>query len=161
DRSPADITEDFVTAAGTVDGLDIKTRELLLQHWHAKNPVNGHKKIFIFSPGYKEDKSAFYPEISAFSNAGHDAFVMDHQWMGLSDGKPGKVDRGFGVARDVAAVVAHVDAWAKTQYEDYEIVLVGNSMGAGAGIVGAVGLNDANRIQLTGGVMPKAVPMIL
>jgi len=82
---------------------------------------------------------------------------MDQQWAGYSQGSPGGLDRGFGVARDVAAVAAFAHQVAPSE----QLVLFGNSMGAGPGVLGAATLNDAGKMQLDGPQMPRGVPLVL
>lgn len=88
---------------------------------------------------------------------GDDVIVMDHQWAGYTQGSPGGLDRGFGVARDVAAVAAFAHEVAPNE----KLVLFGNSMGGGPGALGAATLNDNGLVQLDGPAMPRGVPLVL
>jgi len=174
-RTPAEVTEHYVTARGSVDGQPIDPRRIFVQTWAAvKEPSSAdgkmlpndspRGKIIVLSPVYMETVRHFYAEVDALSRAGNDVLVMDHQWAGFSDGRRGVVDRGFGVARDVAAVTAFANQWAREKYPNdpqHEVILVGNSMGAGPGVFGAVALNDAGKIKLDGAPMPKGLSAVL
>lgn len=162
DRSPAEVTEGFLTASGKVDGQNITPREVFWQRWAATAPASG--KVIVISPGFQETGRNFYEQIALLNAAHHEVIVMDHQWAGYTKGgEAGGLDRGFGVARDVAAVAAFAQAWADEEFKDkaHEVVLLGNSMGAGPGVLGASVLNDAGKIQLDGAQMPKGLKMIL
>jgi pimeloyl-ACP methyl ester carboxylesterase len=160
-RTPADVTETFVKASGSVDGQRIEDREIFVQHW---SPVGANPtgKVFVVSPGYQETGRSFYEQVDMLTRKGNDVFVMDQQWAGYSGGRPGAIDRGFGVARDVASVSAYANQFAKAQYPSgNQVILFGNSMGAGPGVVGALALNDAGKIALDGPSMPQGLSAIL
>lgn len=161
DRQPKDVTEGFVHAAGTVDGQPIEARELFWQRWAPTAPPSG--KVVVVSPGFQETGRNFLEQVQLLNAQGHDVVVMDHQWAGYSRGNPGGLDRGFGVARDVAAMAAFAQQLADETYGSapHEVVLFGNSMGAGPGVLGALTLNDAGRIQLEGAQMPRGLDAVL
>lgn len=162
DRTPADVTEGFVTASGKVDNHYIAPREVFWQRWAAKAPASG--KVVVISPGFQETGRNFYEQVALLNAAHHDVIVMDHQWAGLTKGgAEGGIDRGYGVARDVAVVAAFAQTWADKNFkaQPHEVILLGNSMGAGPGVLGAAVLNDADKIQLDGAAMPKGLKMIL
>lgn len=160
DRHPKDVTDGFVTAKGSVDGQPIADRQLFFQRWKPVGEPSG--KVVVVSPGFQETGRNFYEQIDLLNRQGHDVVVMDHQWAGHSQGEPGGLDRGFGVARDVAAVAAMAAELAQAEYGDKaKVVLYGNSMGAGPGVLGALTLNDAGKIQLDGAQMPKGLDAVL
>jgi|CXWL01.1.fsa_nt_gi alpha-beta hydrolase superfamily lysophospholipase len=162
DRAPSEVTEGFVTASGKVNGQHIAPREVFWQRWAAKAPASG--KVVVVSPGFQETGRNFYEQIAMLNRAHHEVIVMDHQWAGYTKGgEAGGLDRGFGVARDVAAVAAFAQKWADGEFKDkpHEVVLMGNSMGAGPGVLSASVLNDAGKLQLDGEQMPKGLKMIL
>ena len=118
----------------------------------------------MVSPGFQETGRNFYEQIQLLNNEGHDVVVMDHQWAGYTSGKKGALDRGFGVARDVAAVAAQAAQIAQKEYgaiPGSEVVLLGNSMGAGPGVLGAITLNDQGKLSLDGPQMPRGLKAIL
>jgi pimeloyl-ACP methyl ester carboxylesterase len=115
----------------------------------------------LISPGFQETGRNFYEQIQLLNAQGHDVFVMDHQWAGHSDGKKGGLDRGFGVARDVAAMAGHVQAMLEAEGGENELVLFGNSMGGGPGVLGALCLNDSDQIHLDGPAMPRGLSALL
>jgi alpha-beta hydrolase superfamily lysophospholipase len=154
-RKPADVTEGFVFARGSVDGQKIDDRRIFWQRWKPIGKPSG--RMVVISPGFQETGRSFYEQIQLLNKEGDDVIVMDQQWAGYSDGTPGGLDRGFGVARDVAAVAA----FAAEQAPNEKLVLFGNSMGAGPGVLGAATLNDQGLIQLQGPAMPKGVPIVL
>lgn len=175
-RTPAQVSDAYVTARGSVDGRPIPTRQIFVQHWApvqegaigADGKLVAHAaptgKVFVISPGYQETGRNFYKQIDALTRQGHDVVVMDHQWAGYTEGSPGGIDSGFGVARDVAAVAAYANQLAARLYPSSpkrEVVLVGNSMGAGRGVIGAMAMNDAGKIDLQGAEMPKNLSAIV
>jgi alpha-beta hydrolase superfamily lysophospholipase len=162
DRTPAEVTEGFVTASGKVDGESIESREIFWQRFRPTTEPSG--KMIVLSPGFQETGRNFYEQIQKMNALGHDVVVMDHQWSGESEGRAGGLDRGFGASRDVAAVAAHANQMLQQEYgqhPDKELVLFGNSMGAGPGVLGAVTMNDNGLMELDGPPMPKGVRTIL
>jgi alpha-beta hydrolase superfamily lysophospholipase len=119
----------------------------------------------VISPGFQETGRNFYEQISKFNKTGNDVIVMDHQWAGQTNGgEPGGLDRGFGVARDVAAMAAFAAGISEKEYGNipgHEVILFGNSMGAGPGVLGAMVLNDNGKIKLEGSQMPVGLKAIL
>lgn len=159
-RDPSQVTDGFVHAAGSVGGRDIAPRELFFQKFAPIGDPSG--KVVVVSPGFQETGRTFYEQIEAMNKAGHEVIVMDHQWAGQSDGSKGGIDSGFGVARDVAAMAAYAAKVAKETYgAEGEVVLFGNSMGAGPGVLGALALNDAGMVKLDGDPMPKGLKAVL
>tara|TARA_B100000609_G_C17222795_1_gene441759 strand:- start:8878 stop:10164 length:1287 start_codon:yes stop_codon:yes gene_type:complete len=161
-RTPAEVTEGFVTAAGKVDGQEIPPRELFYQRFAPSSTPSG--KVIVLSPGFQETGRNFYEQIEQLNKEGHDVIVMDHQWAGQSDGQPGRVDSGFGVARDVAAMTAFAQQVVDSEYTDNPdagVMLYGNSMGAGPGVLGAILMNDNDMIELEGAPMPEGVDAYL
>lgn len=160
-RTPSQVIDGFVPARGSVDGKRIADRDVFIQRWKPTAPPTG--KVVVVSPGFQETGRNFYEQIDLLNRQGHEVVVMDHQWAGRSRGaKAGGLDRGYGVARDVAAVAAEAASLAQREYgAKGEVVLLGNSMGAGPGVLGALTLNDAGKIQLQGKQMPKGLNAIL
>lgn len=156
-RSPADVTEGFVSAKGTVCGEPIADRELFVQRWRPTAEPTG--KVIVLAPGFQETGRNFYEQIDKLNRQGHDVLVLDQQWGGHSSGgSPGGLDRGFGVARDVAAVMAEAQDIVQSDYGKVpgsEVVPVGNSMGAGAGVFSALVLMQDNEIKLSSGELPR------
>jgi alpha-beta hydrolase superfamily lysophospholipase len=159
-RTPAEITEGFVRAEGRVMGQTIAPRNVFWQRFRPIGRANG--KVVVLSPGFQETGRNFIEQVQALNKQGFDVVVMDHQWAGQTQGgQPGGLDRGFGVARDVAAVAAY--AQAEIVKKDYaqspqaELILFGNSMGAGPGVLAAMTLNDQNQLQLSGPAMPQGL----
>lgn len=160
-RKPDEVVDAFVSAKGTVDGNLIAPRDVFTQLWKPIGEPSG--KVLVLSPGFLQTGRNFYEQIDLLNRQGHEVLVMDHQWAGYSSGEKGGIDRGFGVARDVAAVAAHAQQRAQSAYPDRSprVVLVGTSMGAGAGVFGATLMNDAGKIQLDGPQMPKGLSAVL
>jgi alpha-beta hydrolase superfamily lysophospholipase len=161
DRQPGEVTEGFLRAAGSVDGEDIAPREIFWQRWAPTAPPSG--KVVVISPGFQETGRNFLEQVQLLNAQGHDVVLMDHQWAGYTKGNPGGLDRGYGVARDVAATAAFAQQLADREYagRPHEVVLFGNSMGAGPGVLGALALNDAGKVQLEGAQMPKGLSAVL
>ena len=158
-RDPSTVSEGFVQAKGSVNGEAIAPRELFYQRFAPTAAPSG--KLIVISPGFQETGRNFYEQIQKMNDAGHEVIVMDHQWAGQSDGSPGGLDRGFGVARDVAAMAAHAQRIVDDSDTLDEVVLFGNSMGAGPGVLGALTLNDAGKIALDGPAMPRGLKAVL
>ena len=155
DRRPGDVVDGFVAARGSVDGQSIAPRDVFVQHWKPVGQPNG--TTVVVSPGFLQTGRNFYEQIDLLNRRGYDVVVMDHQWAGWGSGAKGGIDRGFGIARDLAAVTAHAQSLKK----DNRVVLLGTSMGAGAGVLSAVTMNDAGKIALEGAQMPKGVSGVL
>ena len=152
-RTPTDVEDKLVHASGSVNGADIKDRDVFTQKWRATGaPKN---ETVVISPGFLETGRNYTEQIQLLNAKGYDVVVMDHQWAGLSSGKKGGIDRGFGIARDVAAVVA--DAAQSGQ----RVSIMGTSMGGGAGATLAVLMNNAGKVKLNGPPMPKNVDAVL
>ena len=158
-REPGDIKDGLVQARGSVDGHAIAPRDVFIQTFEPIGTPSG--KTIVMSPGFLESGRNYVEQAQLLNKAGLEVVVLDHQWAGLSSGNNhGGIDRGFGIARDVAAVVADVAARAPQQ----QIVLVGTSMGAGPGALGAVLMADAGKIHLDradGAQMPRGLNAVL
>ncbi len=152
---PANVSDHIVKAQGSVDGHAIAPRELFVQRFAPQGKPSG--QTFVLSPGFLETGRNHLEQAQLLTKRGHAVVVLDHQWAGLSQGDRGGIDRGFGVARDVAAVVA----WTHGQDPQSKITVVGTSMGGGAGATGAVLMNDLGKIDLDGPPMPTGVDLIL
>lgn len=157
-RSPDDVVDGFVAARGAVDGHAIAPREVFTQTWKPSGTPSG--QTIVVSPGFLETGRNYVEQIQLLNARGHEVIALDHQWAGLSSssegrGASGGIDRGFGIARDVAAVTAQAAASSR------KVTLVGTSMGAGAGVLGAVLMNDAGKLQLDGPPMPKGLSAVL
>ena len=160
DRHPGEVTEGYVRAAGSVDGQPIEPRDVFWQRWAPTAPPTG--KVVVVSPGFQETGRNFLEQVQLLNAEGHEVVVMDHQWAGYTRGQRGAIDRGYGVARDVAAVAACAQTLVEAQgHADGEVVLFGNSMGAGPGVLGALALNDSGRLQLEGPQMPRGLNAVL
>src|SRR5690606_32433287 len=151
--------EGYVRAAGSVDGQAIEPRDVFWQRWAPTAPASG--KVVVISPGFQETGRNFLEQVQLLNAQGHEVVVMDHQWAGYSRGERGAIDRGYGVARDVAAVAAFAQTLVDAREGGGEVVLFGNSMGAGPGVLGALALNDSGRRELEGPQMPKGLNAVL
>jgi alpha-beta hydrolase superfamily lysophospholipase len=160
DRTPGEVSDHVVKASGSVDGHAIAARDLFVQRFAPQGPPDGRGasgKTIVVSPGFLETGRNYHEQADLLTRQGHAVVVLDHQWAGLSEGDKGGIDRGFGIARDVAAVTA----WAHAQSPGDQIVLLGTSMGGGAGATGAALMNDQGLVKLEGPPMPKGVDVIL
>lgn len=161
DRTPDEVSEHVVRAAGSVAGQAIEPRDVFTQLWAAKGVPTG--RVVVLSPGFQETWRDYSEVIDQLNAKGHEVLVMDHQWASETDQNPGGLDRGSGVARDVAAVMAKAAELAKDRHgDDGTVVLAGVSMGGGPGAAGAAVFAAADEIALEGGVkVPKRVPTAL
>jgi alpha-beta hydrolase superfamily lysophospholipase len=161
-RAPGDCVDGFVKARGSVDGHAIAPRDVFTQTWKPSEGVKPSGKTVVISPGFLESGRNYTEQIQLLNKQGHEVVVMDHQWAGLTGdptkgdngGAKGHIDRGFGIARDVAAVAAHLASQGK------DVTIAGTSMGGGAGAVGAWVMNDQDKIQLEGPRMPKGLSVL-
>ena len=158
-RKPEDVVDAFVSAKGSVDGQAIAPREVFTQRWKPVGEPSG--TVVVLSPGFLQTGRNFYEQVDLLNRQGHEVLVMDHQWAGYSSGPKGGIDRGFGVARDVAAVTAQAQKLASENDPNARVVLMGTSMGAGAGVLSAITMNDAGKVQLEGPAMPKGLSAVL
>ena len=162
-RTPDEVTEGFCTASGSVGGVRLEPREIF---WQRFKPIGTpNHRVVIVSPRFGETGRSYYDLIQVMNLAGFEAFVMDHQWAGQSDGKPGQIDRGYGVARDVAAMVAYAHSLLEREEEESgvqkELILVGKALGASAGVLSALVMNDAGELKLDGRAMPQGLSGVL
>ena len=138
-RTPDQVTDMFVNASGSANGENIPARQIFCQRFKPTTSPNG--KVVVVSPGFLESGRNFYEQADMLNKRGYDVLIMDHQWAGYTKGgKPGLADRGFGVARDTAAVTAFAKNLLDKEYASYnkkEVLIIGNSMGAGPGALGA------------------------
>ncbi len=158
-RTPSEVTDHFVTAGGSVNGRDVPDRDIFTQRFKPTGEPSG--KVLVLSPGFQETGRNFYEQIDKLNQLGHEVVVMDHQWAGQTDGKKGGLDSGFGVARDVAAVAAYAQTLVDNEPGLDEVILYGNSMGAGPGVIGAMTLNDNGLIDLDGPQMPQGLRAVV
>ena len=154
-KVPADVSDHVVKASGSVDGQAIAPRDLFVQRFAPQGAPSG--QTFVLSPGFLETGRNHLEQAELLSQQGHAVVVVDQQWAGLSEGARGGIDRGFGIARDVAAIAA----WAAAEDPKAKITLVGTSMGGGAGAFGAALMNDLGKVALDGPAMPQGVDCIL
>lgn len=159
DRHPSTVQDGFVKASGSVNGQAIADRQLFYQRFSPTTEPSG--KMVLVSPGFQETGRHFYEQIQLMNAAGHDVVVMDHQWAGQSEGEAGGIDRGYGVARDVAVMAAAVAQMQQVDYPEGEVILFGNSMGGGPGVLGALTLNANQQIALKGPAMPQHLKAVL
>lgn len=158
-RKPEDVVDAVIPARGSVDGQAIAPRDVFTQRWKPIGDPSG--TIVMLSPGFLQTGRNFYEQVDLLNRQGHEVLVMDHQWAGYGSGSKGGIDRGFGVARDVAAVAAHAQQLAEARTPKARVVLMGTSMGAGAGVFSAITMNDAGKVQLEGPAMPKGLSAVL
>ncbi len=161
-RTPADVTEVLIDAAGSVRGLPIAPRQIFVQRWRPVGRPTG--RVVGFAPNYPETAEPFYEQIHQINERGHDVIAMHQQWAGMSEGRPGAVDRGFGVARDVAAVAAWAEAMRRAEYGDVpgsRVVLYGHGMSAGPGVLSALVLEANGALELDGQEMPAGLSALL
>lgn len=162
-RTPAELTEGFVSAKGQVNGVKIADRELFWQRFHPQGEPTG--KVIVMLPGFLQTGRNFYEQADALSKAGHDVLIMDQQWGGQTKGgEAGHVDRGYGITRDVAAMAAYAQTHREKTYPGKagsEVILMGTSLGGGPGTFAALTLNEQNLIALEGPPMPKGLKAVL
>ena len=160
-RTPADVTETFIRTTSIVTGAEeLAPRDLFVQRWKPVGKPSG--KVFVISPGFLETGRNYYEQAQLLNAEGHDVVILDHQWAGYTADvrhgvKKGGIDRGFGIARDVAEAAAYGNELLESDYGTHpnkQLVLIGTSMGGGPGVLGALALYDAGRISMKGSI-PK------
>jgi pimeloyl-ACP methyl ester carboxylesterase len=157
DRRPSEVTETFVRTTAKVEGVPLADRDLFVQRWRPIGKPSG--KVFVIAPGFLETGRNYYEQAQLLNAQGHEVVIMDQQWAGYSADVQkgvvkGGIDRGFGIARDVAEAAAYGNEILEHEYgqhPDKQLVLVGTSMGGGPGLLGALKLYDAGRIKLGAG----------
>ena len=161
-RTPANVTEGFCTASGSVDGVRLLPREIFWQRFKPTGQAIG--RFVVVSPRFGETGRDYYDAVCAMNQEGFDVVVLDHQWAGQSEGSPAELDRGYGVARDVAAVGAWVSQVQEREYglvPGAKVILAGKGLGASAGVLGALTLTDAGLLKLDGAQMPAGLHGVL
>ncbi|MEQ9502450.1 MAG: alpha/beta fold hydrolase [Deltaproteobacteria bacterium] len=159
-RAPSEVNEHIVRASGSVANQSIEARDVFTQLWAAKGTPSG--RVVVLSPGFQETWRDFVDVVDKINANGHDVLVMDHQWSSETDENAGGMDRGNGVARDVASVMAKAAELARERHgEDGTVILAGNSMGGGPGAAGAAAHIAAGTMALDGAAPPTGVPMAL
>lgn len=157
DRHPRDVTEGFIQAAGQVNGESIAPRDIFWQRFKPVGEPSG--KLVVMFPGFLQTGRNFYEQVALLNQDGHDVMVMDQQWAGQTKGgKSGGVDRGFGIARDVAAMTAYAQTQLEADYGQdprHELILMGTSLGGGPGVMGALTLQANGKMALEGPAMPE------
>jgi alpha-beta hydrolase superfamily lysophospholipase len=152
DRHPREVTEGFLDVGESrVGGHPVAPRRIFFQRWRPAPSAVSTGVVAVISPGYQETGRNFHEQTDLLTRKGHEVIVFDHQWAGYTYApgarlRPGFVDRGFGVARDVAAAGALASALAG---DGGRVVLVGTSMGAGPGVLGALALSGAGQLELS------------
>jgi pimeloyl-ACP methyl ester carboxylesterase len=153
-RRPSEVTETFVRTSAQVKGAPLADRDLFVQRWRPIGKPSG--KVFVIAPGFLETGRNYYEQAQLLNQQGHEVVIMDQQWAGYSADAvkgvvKGGIDRGFGIARDVAEAAAYGNEILEREYGNApgkQLVLVGTSMGGGPGVLGALKLYDAGRIDL-------------
>lgn len=163
ERTPSEVTDGFVRAAGKVNGHQIPEREVFYQRFKPVGEPSG--KMVVMFPGFLQTGRNFYEQVQLLNKQGHDVIVMDQQWAGQTKGgKDGGVDRGYGITRDVAAVAAYAQTQLDADYKNHpgkELILMGTSLGGGPGVIGALTMSENNKLELEGPPMPKQVKAVL
>ncbi len=158
-RTPEEVTDGFVAARGSIDGMQIAPRDVFYQRWKPIGKPTG--EVYVIAPGFLETGRNYHERAMELNRRGADVIIMDQQWAGYTKGgSAGGIDRAFGISRDVAAVTAFASQVAEREYganSGRQVILMGISMGGGPGVVGALTLNDAGRIKLEGAQMPKGL----
>lgn len=162
-RTPSEVTEGFVKAAGSVNGHKISDREIFWQRFKPIGEPSG--KVIMIAPGFLQTGRNFNEQVLLLNKQGHDVIVMDQQWAGQTKGgKEGGVDRGYGIARDVAVMAGFAQKTLDNDYKNNpnkEVILMGTSLGGGPGVLGALTMNENGLINLEGDKMPKGLRAVL
>lgn len=161
-RGTGSTPEGFVTASGKICGERILPRDIFWRRMLPLGPPSG--KVIVISPAFMETGRDWEGVTFKLAQDGHDVIVMDHAWAGYSEGETGQIDRGLGVARDVAAVAAMAHQVLKRTYPEHpagEVVLLGAGLGASAGVLTALVAQAASAISLDGLPMPSGLRGIL
>lgn len=157
--TPEQVTEGHFTASGSVDGHEIPDRNVFYQRFHPTTEPAG--VILMVSPGFIESGRNFLEQLRPVLDKGVDVITFDQQWVGQSTGgDPGGFDSGFSLMRDSASALAFAEQIRKEEYGDLpnsQIVLFGNSMGAGPGGWGTLTMMAKGAIQLEGAELPERV----
>lgn len=159
-RTPAEVTETFLTAKGRVAGEDIPEARLFVQRFRPIGEPTGD--VVLLSPGFLETGRVFTEQVDRLTRAGLDVLVLDHQWGGLSDGKKGGIASGESIALHTARAAAYAAEIAETEYGDKgRAFIMGESMGAGPGALGLSVMTAAGQIELEGAKLPRGLDIVL
>jgi len=137
-RRPQTVQDTFVRAEGPVDGVELPPNEAFVQCYSPTVRATGDTVVVV--PGHAVSGAANAELVKAMCARGHGVVVMALPWQGPLR-RP--ISRGFVLMRDVAAVIAAVQA-----HTSGRIVVHGSSVGGGVGALGAILLGAAGAISL-------------
>lgn len=152
-RHPRELRDTVVWAEGGVAGADIAPREVFVRRFAPTGRPSGTAVVLV--PGHAVGSAGAMAQINALNARGHAVFAMDHQWTGRSGADPGQLDRGLGLVRDLAAVVAAVHRHEGPA----RLALLAHSTGAGMAALGLVMLHADG--ALGSWQLPPALPTVL
>ncbi|RYF11589.1 MAG: hypothetical protein EOO40_03045 [Deltaproteobacteria bacterium] len=138
-RTPLEVEDGFVRAQGALHGEEIDPRDLFFQRFAPRAAQPGQVarasgKVVLLAPGLGETGRHFVEQIETLCRGGHEVVIFDQQWAGQSrdlEANPpdGHLDRGFGIARDIACMAAHIVTRLRP---GAPVVLLGQGTGAAA-----------------------------
>lgn len=158
-RTPAEVTEAFITAKGRIAGEEIPEARLFVQRFRPIGEPTGD--VALLSPGFLETGRVFTAQVDLLTRAGIDVVVLDHQWAGLSDGKKGGIASGESIALHTARAAAYAAEIAEAEYGPKgRVYVMGESMGAGPGALGMSVMAAAGQLELEGAKVPRGVDVV-
>lgn len=158
-RTPSDIEEFMVPADGNIGGEATEARKVFCQRFRPTAKPTG--RVIVVAPGYHQHGRFYYDQVSALNAQGDEVVVMDQMWAGKTGNKPAYIDRGYGIARDIAAVVAHVqkNILEKENRADAKMAILATSMSGGgasaflvARALGTLHLKDGAEKNIAGDI---------
>lgn len=137
-RHARTVQDTFVRADLQVAGLDLPPREVFVRAHAPTAAPSGHAVVVV--PGHAVSGAAELKQVDALCAGGHAVYEMTLPWQGPLRTP---LSRGFELMRDVAAVVAQVQAVTQGR-----VGLLGSSVGGGVGVLGAMVLASAGLLPV-------------
>ena len=125
----------------------------------SSNPDRPLRGTLIFAHELNSDKTSALRYCSSLIDAGYEVFAFDFRGQGDSEVEDGYKSRLWPSDRDqsdMLGAIAYVEDYLEGQNREKEIGLIGVSRGAGAAILGAVGVASVKAIMIDGGFSTDA-----
>ncbi len=127
--------------------------------FYGSNPDRPLRGTLVFAHELNSDKNSAVRYCSFLIDAGYEVYSFDFRGQGESESEDGYKSRLWPSDReqsDVLGAIAYVEDRLERQGRPRELGLVGVSRGAGAAILGAVGVCSVKAIMIDGGFSTDA-----
>lgn len=157
-RTPAEVTEGFLTASAKVAGRRTEPREIFWQRFRALGAPNGH--WVVVCPDYPHTSRTAYPLAHYLNGCGYEVLLVEPGWA-VTAIRNGEAFGGVAeLARDVAAAGAYA-ASILARSQGGRLILLGDGLGASAGVLGAAVLSESGVLRQDGMLLPRGVALLL